>query len=160
MLKNIENTVEKIVTKHTVKQEEKYKKRLTELFGDQSKLLEDIKINKSVLVTSISKMKEDNPTLVVQWNFGAFDVNRSRDGDPLHTIDNLIKYIQNSGGEDLFDLHTMFIFQTERDFYECVRHFPAWSRRTIGLDDVATTLKIVHHNTYEVFQYEFAFNWP
>ena len=94
---------------------------------DQAKLLEDIKIDKSVLVTSISNMKEDDPTLVVQWNFGTFNgANRSRDGDPLHTIDNLIEYIQNSGGEDLFDLHTMFMFQTEKDFYECVLHFPAW----------------------------------
>ena len=46
---------------------------------DQAKPLEDIKINKSVLVTSNSNMKEDDPTLVVQWNFDAFNANRSRD---------------------------------------------------------------------------------
>lgn len=94
---------------------------------DQAKLLEDmIKINKSGLVTSISNIKKDDPTLVIQWNFGTFNANRSSDRYLLYTINNLIKFIQNSGDVDLFDLHTMFIFQTEKDFYKYVCHFLAW----------------------------------
>lgn len=97
------------------------------MYLEQAKLLENIKIKKSILIHLISNMKENNPILVIQWNFNVFNgPNRSRNEDPSHTINKLIEYIQNSGGKDLFDLHTMFMFQTENDFYNCMHQLPAW----------------------------------
>ena len=90
------------------------------------RIFEDIQTSENIL-TAISKIKDDDPALVVQWNSDAFNnINNSRDADLTHTIDNLIEYIKNSGGEGLYDKHTIFMFQTERDFLECIHNFPDW----------------------------------
>jgi len=64
---------------------------------------------------------------VIQWNFEAFNnVDNSRDGDPTHTIANLVEYIKSAGSEDLCDKNMVFIFKTERDFFECMHNLPVW----------------------------------
>ncbi|CAB4416296.1 unnamed protein product [Rhizophagus irregularis] len=65
-------------------------------------------------------------------------IERNRDGDPTHTI----AYIKTMGGEDLYDKNMNFMFQTERDFFECIHNLPGWSRRIPSMPDIAKSLKI------------------
>ncbi|CAB5392925.1 unnamed protein product [Rhizophagus irregularis] len=44
------------------------------------------------------QISDDDPALVIQWNSEAFNnINNSRDGDPMHTIANLVEYIKSAG---------------------------------------------------------------
>ncbi|PKY48940.1 RIO1-domain-containing protein [Rhizophagus irregularis] len=87
-------------------------------------------------------------------NFEAFNnVNNSRDGDPTHTI----AYIKTMGGEDLYDKNMNFMFQTERDFFECIHDLPGWSRRIPSMPDIAKSLKINCNS--ENFNYDEEFDF-
>ncbi|CAB4414582.1 unnamed protein product [Rhizophagus irregularis] len=79
--------------------EARSKKSLVALSKEEQskfKIIEGIQIRENVL----SAISDDDPELVIQWNSEAFNnVNNSRDGDPTHTIANLVEYIKSAGAK-------------------------------------------------------------
>ncbi|PKY30121.1 RIO1-domain-containing protein [Rhizophagus irregularis] len=61
------------------------------------------------------------------------------------------------GGEDLYDKNMNFMFQTERDFFECIHNLPGWSRRIPSMPDIAKSLKI--NCNFENFNYDEEFDF-
>ncbi|CAB4414090.1 unnamed protein product [Rhizophagus irregularis] len=142
--------------------EARSKKSLVALSKEEQskfKIIEGIQIRENVL----SAISDDDPELVIQWNSEAFNnVNNSRDGDPTHTIANLVEYIKSAGAK-IYTTKTWSLgFKQNAIFLNAfITYQTGKSRRIPSMPDIAKSIKInCNSGEYDIARFDLAFNWP